>query len=237
MEIKSIDDIKAVAGEMHDSEFKAEDFGFNSGEKIFFLKSRSADNSLKEFYLQFYNVEEYSPINLDKISKGKGVAGVFNNIKIRDEGLTLEILSQDLSIQLKLNKLDGKFEIKDSKCSVMLPIRQVKSQPQSIGKIIINVNKNLLLGILSSVHAATVNLLKNNIETVLQENDVNSEHKITIAILDIGDISDKQIREALKILFAGIKEKSNFVKLIHNEKEFYLPDEMEECIDWFTIER
>ena len=119
----------------------------------------------------------------------------------------------------------------------MPPIKQGKSQPHSMGKVVINVNKNLTLGILSWVHATTANLLENNIETVLQENDVSSEHKITITILNIGDISDKQIREALKILFAGIKEKGNFVKLIHNEKEFYLPEDIEECIDWFIIEK
>ncbi|MBI5024956.1 MAG: hypothetical protein HZC18_08200 [Candidatus Omnitrophica bacterium] len=112
MEIKSINDIKIVSGEMHDSEFKAEDFGFNSEEKIFFLKAHSVDNSSKEFYLQFYNVKQYSPINLEKVNKGKATAGVFNNIKIRDKGLALEILSQDLRILLKLNKLDGKLEIK-----------------------------------------------------------------------------------------------------------------------------
>lgn len=120
--------------------------------------------------------------------------------------------------------------------AVMPPIKQGKSQPHSMGKVIRNVNKNLTLGILSRVHATIANLLKNNIETVLQEN-VSSEHKITITILNIGDISDKQIREALKILFAGIKEKGNFVKLIHNEKEFYLPEDIEECIDWFIIEK
>lgn len=101
----------------------------------------------------------------------------------------------------------------------------------------INVDRNLSFTILSRIHAVAANLLKNNIEAVLQDNDVNSEYKVTIKILNIGNISDKQIREALKILFIGIKEKDDFVKLIHNGKEFYLPDEMEECIDWFIIER
>ena len=104
-----------------------------------------------------------------------------------------------------------------------------------MGKVIRNVNKNLTLGICPSPRHHS-QFIKNNIETVLQEN-VSSEHKITITILNIGDISDKQIREALKILFAGIKEKGNFVKLIHNEKEFYLPEDIEECIDWFIIEK
>lgn len=113
----------------------------------------------------------------------------------------------------------------------------MKTQPQSIGKVIITVNKDLSMAILSRVHAAVANLLNNSIETILQESDVKSEYKVIIKILNIGDILDKQIRGALKILFVGIKEKSNFVKLIHKNKEFYLPADMEECIDWFIIEK
>lgn len=111
MEIKSADDIKIVDGEMHDSEFNAEDFGFNSGKQIFYLKSRSPDDPSKEFHLQFYNIEQYEPINLQKIKERKATAGVFDRIKIRDNGLTLELLSQDLKILLKSSKLEGRFEI------------------------------------------------------------------------------------------------------------------------------
>lgn len=112
MEIKCIKDVEVVAGEMHDSEFEEKDFGFDSEKKIFYLKSHSPEVSGKGFYLEFYNVEKYTPLNLNKIKEGKATGGVFNNIKIRNNGLGLTLISQDLKIILKLSKLEGKFEIK-----------------------------------------------------------------------------------------------------------------------------
>jgi hypothetical protein len=109
IEIGSIDSIKTVVGEMHDSEFAAADFGFDSEKKTFFLKSTSFSQPSKIFFLQFNNVEQYEPKNLEKINKGKALAGIFNDIIIRNNGLVLEILSQDLRILLKLSKLEGIF--------------------------------------------------------------------------------------------------------------------------------
>lgn len=118
MDIKNIDDIKKIVDEMHDSEFDAEDFGFNADKKIFYLKSHSAQNDSEEFYVHFYNVQKYNAVNLDKVNIGKATAGVFGDIKIRDNGLTLEILSQDLRILLKLNKLEGTFEKKSKNIKI-----------------------------------------------------------------------------------------------------------------------
>ena len=110
MDIKSVDDVKVVADKMHDSEFCAEDFGFDSNKKIFYLRTHLSEDIVKKFILQICNVEEYDPINLDKIQERKATGGVFNTIKIKDQGHVLEILSQDLKILLKLSKLEGNFE-------------------------------------------------------------------------------------------------------------------------------
>lgn len=114
MEIRHIKDIKIVAGEMHDSEFAENDFSFNVLEKTFYLRSHS-QNFSREFHLNFFNVEYYDPINLEKVKAGRAVAGILNDIKIRKNGLVLELLSQDLKILLKLNKLEGIFEILEKK--------------------------------------------------------------------------------------------------------------------------
>ena len=110
MEIKNVEDLKKAIDEMHDSEFAGNDFGFYSDKKIFYLNSHSREILGKEFYLEFYNVEEYIPLNLDKIKEGKAVGGVLNNIKIGNNGLDLTLISQDLKIILRLTKLEGKLE-------------------------------------------------------------------------------------------------------------------------------
>jgi len=112
MEIKCIKDIQVAAREMHDSEFEEKDFGFDSEKKLFYLNSHSPEVSRKKFYLEFYNVEKYIPLNLDKIKQGKAIGGVFNDIRIRNNGLHLTLISQDLRIILKLSKLEGRFEQK-----------------------------------------------------------------------------------------------------------------------------
>lgn len=114
MRIKNIDDIKVVIGKMHDSEFTDQDFGFDQKKEIFFLRSHSSEilfKEKKEFHLELYNVKEYNPLNLDKIRKGKALGGVFNYIKIKNNGLGLIIVSQDLKIVLRLSKLEGEFKI------------------------------------------------------------------------------------------------------------------------------
>jgi len=112
MEIKNIGDLKIAAGEMHDSEFKENDFGFNYEKKSFFLNTFSPDTSNRIYFLELDNVDKYSPLNLDKIKKGKATGGVFDSIEIKNNGLDLVVISQDLRIKLKLNKLAGRFEIR-----------------------------------------------------------------------------------------------------------------------------
>ena len=72
---------------------------------------------------------------------------------------------------------------------------------------------------------------------VLQEGDLEDDFKVIIKILEIGDISDKQMKEVFKIMFSGVNNKGNFSKLIDRDKEFRLPDDIEECLDWFIIEK
>ena len=112
MKIEEIKDIKIVAGEMHDSEFEEKDFSFSPKEKTFILISYSPEIIGREFQLKFYNVEKYEAVNLDKIRIGKAMGGVFDNIKVEQGGLKLTLVSQDLSIILRLGKLEGEFEIK-----------------------------------------------------------------------------------------------------------------------------
>lgn len=118
MQIESIEDIRTVIGKMHDSEFEEEDFGFDSKNETFFLRSYSSKNlskGSKEFYLEIYNVKKYTPLNLDKIRKSKAMGGVFNTIDIGHNGLKLSIISQDLNIVLRLSKLKGILKIKNKK--------------------------------------------------------------------------------------------------------------------------
>lgn len=111
------------------------------------------------------------------------------------------------------------------------------SPSKTIGKIEISTDKNLAKDILSRIEKAVSNLRKSNIEIVLQESNLRDDLKVLIKIRDIGDISDKQIREAFKIMFPDVKGDRNFAKLIDREKEFRLPDDLDECLDWFIIEK
>lgn len=113
----------------------------------------------------------------------------------------------------------------------------MEKQIKIIGKIEININKNVSFNILSRAHATISNLFRNNIKVIYREDNEDEKYIIIIKLLEIGDISDKHMREAFKVLFAGIREHNNFVKFIDEEKELYLPDDTEECIDWFIIEK
>lgn len=112
MKIESVKDIREIVDEMHDSEFSEADFRFDSNEKTFFLKSYSPI-SKKQFLLRFYNVEKYQVVNLDKIREGKATGGIFNDIRIRNGGLNLTLLSQDLRIIIELSKIEGKLTVSD----------------------------------------------------------------------------------------------------------------------------
>jgi hypothetical protein len=116
IQIESMEDIRTVIGKMHDSEFEEEDFGFDSKNETFFLRSYSSkvlSKERKEFYLEIYNVKKYNLLNLDKIKKDKATGGVFNTIDIGQTGLKLSIISQDLNIVLRLSKLKGILKIKN----------------------------------------------------------------------------------------------------------------------------
>ena len=109
MEIRYKTDVEKVAGLMHDSEFTGEDFRYSSNDKIFCMQTH-IPNTNNGFVLTLYNVEKYTPLNLDKIEKGEAVGGVFDDIHVENQGLRLILISQDLRILLNLSKLDGKFE-------------------------------------------------------------------------------------------------------------------------------
>lgn len=111
------------------------------------------------------------------------------------------------------------------------------NQSQTVGKIEISIDKDLSQEILSKIHDAVSYLQRNNIRIISQESSFKDEFKVIIKILDIGDILNEQMKEALKIMFAGVKGKRNFAKLIDRDKEFRLPDDIEECLDWFIIEK
>jgi hypothetical protein len=118
IKIESAEDIRAVIGEMHDSEFEEGGFGYDSKNETFFLRSYSSkvlSKKRKEFYLEIYNVKKYNLLNVDKIKKGKVTGGVFNTIDIGHTGLKLSIISKDLNIVLRLSKLEGILRIKNKK--------------------------------------------------------------------------------------------------------------------------
>ena len=108
MDIKSIEDLRKVVGEMHDSEFTDKDLLYNSAEGTFSLKTYTPDKA-KEYLLDIYNVKKYEPVNLDKINRGQATGGIFNDVIIKNNGLDLEIISQDLKIKLNVSKLEGSF--------------------------------------------------------------------------------------------------------------------------------
>ena len=111
------------------------------------------------------------------------------------------------------------------------------NQPKTIGKIEINVDKNLSQEILPRIHSTVSYLNKNNIDTVLQEGNLEDGFKVIIKILDLGDISDKQMKEAFRLMFTGVKVGNKFSKLVDRDKEFLLPDDIDECLDWFIVEK
>ena len=105
-----------------------------------------------------------------------------------------------------------------------------------LGKIEIIIDKNLPPDILYKIDGVVSYLRKNNIEAILQESSLENGLKIIIKILSIGDISDKQMKKVFEIMFSNTKDDSNFCKLIDRDKEFLLPDDVGECLDWFIIE-
>lgn len=60
--------------------------------------------------------------------------------------------------------------------------------------------------------------------------------EIFIKVVEIGAITDKPIREVLSILFSMDSPIKDTAVKLECEKEFNLPDEIEECVDWFIIE-
>ncbi len=108
MIVSSVQDLKEVSDKMHDSEFSENDFWYKGEEGLFQIRTSTP---VEKFILKLCNVIEYHPVNLEKIKMRKATAGVFDEIKIKNSGLDLTITSQDLSIKLKLSKLEGNLEI------------------------------------------------------------------------------------------------------------------------------
>lgn len=114
MQIRCRGDLERAVGEMHDSEFQERDFGVDVENKRFHIRSYSVEGQRREFLLELYNVEEYTPLNLERIRQGRAMGGVLDDIRVKEQGLDLTLVSQDLRIRLKLSKLEGKFEIRAS---------------------------------------------------------------------------------------------------------------------------
>ncbi len=83
---------------------------------------------------------------------------------------------------------------------------------------------------------AMIAVLRNYNVAIVNERIDSEEPAIRIEILDIGAIDSRHMKDALKVLFKGDRARKNSVKLIHENKIFNLPDDMDECLDWFLIE-
>ena len=59
---------------------------------------------------------------------------------------------------------------------------------------------------------------------------------ISIEVKEYGMISEVEVRNFLLSLFADKSLSTVSVELKDNERSFQLPDEIEECIDWFIRE-
>ena len=121
MKIRCVEDIKSASNLMHDSEFTDADFSFDSIRKKFVLRThpvfmqgkivqkRAPMQPDKYFRLELSNVAKCKT-NLKKLNFYKSIAGVFDYIKIQNNGNKLTIVSQDLRIELELTELSGRFE-------------------------------------------------------------------------------------------------------------------------------
>ncbi len=124
MELLTIRDLKAVSNIMHDSEFGETDFGYDPKMKLFHItttppvftrksvlvSTRSQNVSGMKYYLELHNVHRCTPKGLNKVRTYEGIGGVFNNIRVRKKGRELTILSQDITIELEVTELGGRFE-------------------------------------------------------------------------------------------------------------------------------
>ncbi len=64
------------------------------------------------------------------------------------------------------------------------------------------------------------------------------EEGILIDVVEVGDISDATIRVLLSAIFSTPRVlKNTRVVLKDDERRFDLPDDMEECIAWFVMEK
>ena len=103
-----------------------------------------------------------------------------------------------------------------------------------IGKINIKFSDELPTSIKDSLNKFIEALQNEEIEIPTVPNSFSTE--IIIEIVEMGNISDKNIKKPLKTLFENKEFNNLSVKLADDEKEFILPEAIEEAIDWFIIE-
>ena len=84
-------------------------------------------------------------------------------------------------------------------------------------------------------------LQQRNISVSVDNKPEKEGSYIVIDVKNIGTIDREDMTEFLNALFSKKLKKLTFadsvtVTLRHDQKNFALPDEMQECIDWFHIE-
>lgn len=107
---------------------------------------------------------------------------------------------------------------------------------KKLGKIRVTVEGTIPEDIEAKLQTALLVLKNHNIEIITDKISSNDDGLIIFEILDIGDISEKHMKDALKDIFLRYKGNKNFVRLIQEKKVFELPDDYDECMDWFIIE-
>ena len=84
-------------------------------------------------------------------------------------------------------------------------------------------------------------LQQRDISVSLDKKPEEEGHYIVIYVKDVGTIDREDMTEFLNALFTKKLKKLTYadkvtVTLRDDEKNFALPDDMDECVDWFHIE-
>jgi hypothetical protein len=105
------------------------------------------------------------------------------------------------------------------------------------GRIRVRTSGQLAASKYDIVQQASRVLEDKDIEVVLEKLQTLEEADIQIDVVHVGDISEKEMKPFFESLFADMQEMSGTsVKLSDNNKNFQLPQELEECLDWFIQE-